>query len=289
MPDHEPETSHRGRVLIVDDEPDFAESVDWQLTKRRYRVFTALSGEDALDLLRRERIDVLVADIRMPGMDGIELIRRAAGIDPDLQSIVLTGHGGVDTAVEAMRLGAINYLRKPVGVDELDVAVQKGIEKRDLIRAVRERQDRLEKANQELTELRGQLEKALEREIEERKQAQGELHQIRVRESLVETMNFALRCWKQATRKTKIDLAEESRIWTASIDADGTYRTRTMDRYLKVGSLPANPRTEDVLDTGYFVLPHCSDHPEMKKELEDKIHTLENLIQNPPSSQWQQR
>jgi YesN/AraC family two-component response regulator len=284
MPDHEPDTSHKGRVLIVDDEPDFVESVDWQLTKRRYRVFTALSGEDALDLLRQERVDVLVADIRMPCMDGIELIRRAAGIDPDLQSIVLTGHGGVDTAIEAMRLGAINYLRKPVGVDELDMAVQKGIERRDLIRTVRERQERLEKANRELTELRGQLEKALKRETEERKQAQGELHRIRVREALVETMNFALRCWKQATRKTKIDLAEESRIWTASIDTDGTYRTRTMDRYLKVASLPVNPRTEDVLDTGYFVLPHCSDHPEMKKELEDKIHMLENLIQNPPSS-----
>ncbi len=284
MPDHEPDTSHKGRVLIVDDEPDFVESVDWQLTKRRYRVFTALSGEDALYLLRQERVDVLVADIRMPGMDGIELIRRAAGIDPDLQSIVLTGHGGVDTAIEAMRLGAINYLRKPVGVAELDVAVQKGIERRDLIRAARERQERLEKANRELTELRRELEKALEREIEERKQVQGELHQIRVREALVETMNFALRCWKQTTRKTKIDLAEESRIWTASIDNDGTYRTRTMDRYLKVGSLPTNPRTEDVLDTGYFVLPHCSDHPEMKKELEDKIHTLENLIQNPLSS-----
>jgi YesN/AraC family two-component response regulator len=284
MPDHEPETSHKGRVLIVDDEPDFLESVDWQLKKRRYRVFTALSGEDALDLLRQEGIDVLVADIRMPGLDGIELIRHAARIDPDLQSIVLTGHGGVDTAIEAMRLGAINYLRKPVGVDELDVAVQKGIERRDLIQAVRERQEQMEKANRELTELRGQLEKALEHEIEERKQAQGELYRIRVRESLVETMNLALRCWKQATRKTKIDLAEESRIWTASIDTDGTYRTRTMDRYLKVGSLPKNPRTEDVLDTGYFVLPHCSDHPEMKKELEDKIHTLENLIQNPPSS-----
>lgn len=284
MPVEKTETSQRARILIVDDEPDFVESVEWQLTKRRYRIFTALSGEDALDLLRREGIDILMADIRMPGMDGIELIRRAAGIDPDLQSIILTGHGGVDTAIEAMRLGAINYLRKPVSVDELDMAIQKGIERRDLIRTARERQERLEKANQELTELRGQLEKTLEREIEERKQAQGELHRIRVRESLVETMNFALRCWKQATRKTKIDLAEESRIWNASIDTDGTYRTRTMDRYLKVGSLPANPRTEDVLDTGYFVLPHCSNHPEMKKELEDKIHTLENLIQNPPSS-----
>ena len=279
-----PERSIRGRILIVDDEPDFLESVDWQLTKRGYRVFTALSGEDTLDLLRREGFDVLVADIRMPGMDGIELIRRAAGIDPDLQSIMLTGHGGMDTAIEAMRLGAINYLRKPVGVDELDVAVQKGIERRELIRTALERQDRLEKANRELTELRGQLEKALEREIDERKQAQGELHRIRVRESLVETMNLALRCWKQATRKTKIDLAEESRIWTASIDTDGTYRTRTMDRYLKVGSIPANPRTEDVLDTGYFVLPYCSGYPEMKKALEDKIRTLENLIQNPPSS-----
>ena len=284
MPLKENETSHRGRILIVDDEPDFVESVDWQLTKRMYRVFTALSGEDALDLLRRERIDVLVVDIRMPGMDGIELIRRAAGIDPDLQSIVLTGHGGVDTAIEAMRIGAINYLRKPVGVDELDMAVQKGIERRDLIRTVRKRQEQLEKANRELTELRGQLENALEREIDKRKQAQGELHRIHIRESLVETMNLALRCWKQTTRKTKIDLAEESRIWTASIDADGTYRTRTMDRYLKVGSLPANPRTEDVLDTGYFVLPYCSNHPEMKKELEEKIHILENLIQNPPSS-----
>ena len=258
--------------------------LDWQMKKRRYRVFTALSGENALEVLRQEGIDVLVADIRMPGMDGIELIRRAAGLDPDLQSIVITGHGGVDTAIEAMRLGAVNYLRKPVGMDELDVAVQKGIERRDLIRAVREKQERLEKANRELTELREKLEKALKREIEERKQAQGELHRVRVRESLVETMNFALRCWKQAARKTKIDLAEESRIWTASIDADGTYRTRTMDRYLKVGSLPANPRMDDVLDTGYFVLPHCSDHPEMKKELENKIHTLENLIQNPPSS-----
>jgi YesN/AraC family two-component response regulator len=273
--------SQRAKVLIVDDEPDFVESVEWQLTKRGYRIFTALSGKDAIDLLRRERIDVLLADIRMPEMDGIELIRQAAGIDSDLQSIVLTGHGGIDTAVEAMRLGAINYLRKPVGVDELDVAIQKGIERRVLIRTIQEKQDHLEKANQELSELRKKLEKALEREIEERKHAQGELQRIRVRESLVETMNFALRCWKQATRKSKIDLAEESRIWTASVDTDGTYRTRTMDRYLKVGSLPSNPRTEDVLDTGYFVLPFCSDHPEMKKELEDKIHTLENLIQNP--------
>jgi hypothetical protein len=96
-------------------------------------------------------------------------------------------------------------------------------------------------------------------------------------------MNLSLRCWKQATRKTKIDLAEESAIWTASIDADGTYRTRTMDRYLKIVSLPANPRVNDVLDTGYFVLSRCSGDPDMKKRLEEKINRLEELVRNAPA------
>lgn len=227
--------------------------------------------------------DVLVVDIRMPGMDGIELIRLAAGIDADLQSIIMTGHAGMKTAIEVMRLGAINYLQKPAGVEELDFAIQKGIEKRDLIRAVREKQERLEKANLELTHLQNQLKEALEREIELRRQAQGDLYQERLRQALVEAMCFALRCWKQATRKTKIDLAEESQIWTASIDADGTYRTRTMDRYLKTVSLPANPRINDVLDTGYFVLSRCSEYPEVKKKLEEKIDTLEELIRNAPA------
>ena len=131
MPAQYGDTDHRGRVLIVDDEPDFLESIEWQLTKRRYRVFTAASGEAALHLLRDEPVDVLVVDIRMPGMDGIELMRRASGVDADLQAIVITGHGGVKTAIEAMRSGAINYIQKPVGVDELDLAIRKGIEKRD--------------------------------------------------------------------------------------------------------------------------------------------------------------
>lgn len=276
-------TTCRGKVLIVDDEPDFLESLEWQLTKRGYRIHLAISGEVALEILRKESVDILVADIRMPGMDGIELIRRAAGLVPDIQSIVITGHGGVDTAIEAMRLGAINYLRKPVGVDELDVSIQKGIEKRDLIFAVRERQERLEKANQELSRLRDQLEKSLEGEVEQRKKAQKELHSMQLRQCIVETMAFALRCWKQATGKTKIDLAEESTIWTASVDADGTYRTRTLDRYLKIASMPDNPRVNDVLDTGYFVLSRCSKDPEFQRQLEEKIHQLEEMIRNAPA------
>ena len=126
------------------------------------------------------------------------------------------------------------------------------------------------------------MEEALDREVRLRREAQGDLYQERLRQSLVETMCFALRCWKQTTRRGKIDLAEESQIWTASVDADGTFRTRTMDRYLKIGSLPANPRVNDVLDTGYFVLSKCPEHPELKEKLEEKIEVLENLFRNAP-------
>ncbi|MDY7031166.1 MAG: response regulator [Thermodesulfobacteriota bacterium] len=268
----------KGNILIVDDEPDFLEVVKWQLKKLDYLVETSLSGEEALEILSGRDIQVLIADIRMPGIDGIELIRQALQLKPDLQCIVITGHGGIETAVEAMKLGAISYLRKPVGVDELDVAIQKGMEKIGLIRAVRERQEKLEKANEELTKLRHQLEDRLDKAITDRKQAEDALIRVQVREAVVEVMTLSLRCWRQATKKTKIDLAEESRVWTLSLDNGGTYRTRTLDRYLRFATIPTNPRYNDVLDTGYFVLSHCPAHLQIREKLETKINELEQML-----------
>lgn len=270
----------KGNVLVVDDEPDFLEFVKWRLEKLGYAVDTAPAGEAALEILEARTIDVLLVDIRMPGMDGIEVIRRASDLAPDVQSIVITGHGGVETAVEAMRLGAINYLRKPIGVNELDVAIQKGLEKLALVRKVREKQERLERANAELEKLRDQLQEALKRETAGRVEAEEGLKKARMREALVEVLSLSLRYWKETTKKTKIELAEESRIWTASIDSGGTYRTRTFDRYLKIGTLPANPRTGDVLDTAWFVLSNCPPHSELKPVLEERIGTLEKLVRN---------
>lgn len=275
----------KAKILMVDDEPDFTEFVKWQLEMLSYTVQTAACGEDGLEILRKDAADILLADIRMPGMDGIELIRNAIELQPDIQCIVMTGHGGIETAVEAMRLGAVNYLRKPVGVDELDIAVQKSLEKLALIRAVREKQVRLEavnkelrEANAELTQLRHQLEISLEKETEERKHAQNALRNVQMRELLVEVLTLSLRYWKQTAKKSKIELAEESKIWNASIDSGGTYRTRTLDRYLRIQTLPPNPRSADVLDTAYFVLSNCPPHPEMKLKLEEKIADLEKLL-----------
>ncbi|MCP4686845.1 MAG: response regulator [Desulfobacterales bacterium] len=272
----------RGNLLIVDDEADFLELAKWRLELVGFVVNVALSGDKAMEILKKEEIHVLITDIRMPGMDGIELIRKALFLRPDLQCIVITGHGGIDTAVEAMRLGAINYLRKPVGADELEVAISKGVEKRALILANRDKQERLEKANAELIKLRGQLEEALKREKTEHGKTGEALKKARLRETLVTVMTVSLRYWKETTRKSKIELAEESRLWTATLDSAGTYRTRTLDRYLRIHTLPSNPRVNDVLDTGYFILSNCPPHPDMKAKLEEKIQQLEKLLTQSP-------
>lgn len=276
----------KGKILMADDEPDIVEFVKWQLETLFYTVHTASNGAEALNILRNtDDIEVLIADIRMPGMDGIELIREAVALRPDVQCIVMTGHGGIETAIEAMKLGAINYLRKPVGVEELDISIQKGLEKLRLIQAVREKQARLEQANRELeaankelTKLRHQLEESLEKETEDRKKAEEALKKAQLRELLVEVMSLSLRYWKQTTQKTKIELAEDSKVWTASIDSGGTYRTRTLDRYLRINTLPANPRSGEVLDTAYFVLVNCPPEPEMKAKLEEKTKALEKML-----------
>jgi FixJ family two-component response regulator len=269
----------------VDDEPDFLEFVQWQLETLGYEARTAESGEAAVGQMEEGAVDVLLADLRMPGMDGIELIRQTALRHPDAQCIVVTGHGGVESAVAAMRLGAVNYLRKPVGVEELDVAIQKALEKADLIRRLRERKGELEAANAELAEknrelerLRKELQAALETESQGRQAAEAELARTRLRECAVEVMALSLQYWRQTTRKGKVDLAEESGIWTASLEHGGSYRTRTLDRYLRLQTLPPNPRFSDVMDTAHFVLSRCNGDGTLQSRLETRVAELEQMV-----------
>jgi DNA-binding NtrC family response regulator len=108
-----------GRILVVEDEPDLAESLEVNLTRCNYSVQAVTSPEAGLELLRGGEFDVLLSDLMMPGMNGIELLRQALEMDPQLVGIIMTGQATVQTAVEAMKTGAFDYLLKPFKTDQV--------------------------------------------------------------------------------------------------------------------------------------------------------------------------
>lgn len=110
-------TEHR--VLLVDDEEDFVDALAKRLQGRGFYVLTAENGPQALELVSNHEFDTVVLDLAMPGMDGIETLRRIKEIDSTIQVILLTGHGTVPTGVEAMKLGAIDFIQKPATFKEL--------------------------------------------------------------------------------------------------------------------------------------------------------------------------
>jgi DNA-binding NtrC family response regulator len=107
------------KVLLVDDEQEFAESLSERLELRDVKAEVALDGEQALEAMERDEADVMVLDLRMPGIDGIEVLRRVKRDHPDVSVVILTGHGTDRDEQEALRLGASAYLKKPVDVDQL--------------------------------------------------------------------------------------------------------------------------------------------------------------------------
>ncbi len=126
-------------VLIVDDEKNTREGLELALATSDYRVLCASGGEEALGLLKKEDVDVMLTDLFMEGMDGMELMRRAKEMHPELLIIMLTAYGTVENAVQAMKAGAFDYLTKPVNLDKLEMLVQRALNSR-----------RIEKENLEL-------------------------------------------------------------------------------------------------------------------------------------------
>ena len=119
-------------LLLIDDDESLRRVVEFNLREDGYRVLTAGSGSDGLRLFQAETVDVVLSDIRMPQMDGLDLLGRLKAIQPDASVILLTAHGTVGSAVEAMKLGAFDYLTKPFSRDQLRAAVQKALEVRAL-------------------------------------------------------------------------------------------------------------------------------------------------------------
>jgi two-component system, NtrC family, response regulator AtoC len=120
------------QVLIVDDEPNLRKILAAQLARDGYDVMTAEDGAEGLQMLRDHHIDLVVTDLKMPNVDGMALLRDALREDADLPVIMITAHGTVDTAVEALKLGAFDYLTKPFDKDEVRQVVAKALRTREL-------------------------------------------------------------------------------------------------------------------------------------------------------------
>jgi len=113
------------KVLLVDDETEFLEPVAIRLERRLIPCSTAQTGERALQLLKEEHFDCAIVDVRMPVMDGLELLRRMRKEFPNVPVILLTGHASVELGIQGMELGAFDYLMKPVDLDELLDAIRR--------------------------------------------------------------------------------------------------------------------------------------------------------------------
>jgi two-component system response regulator AtoC len=122
----------RVRVLIIDDEPGMRDYLEALVSRRGYEVRAQPTGEEALEGLEEAPPDLVTLDVVLPGMDGLETLQRLKEKLPDVPVIMLSGHGHARTIVEAMRLGASDFLRKPFEVEELELAFQKALEKRAL-------------------------------------------------------------------------------------------------------------------------------------------------------------
>jgi DNA-binding NtrC family response regulator len=127
-------------ILLVDDEQEFLDVMKERLTARGMQVSTEASAEKALSRIESELFDALILDLKMPGVDGLEALKRAKKARPELQVILLTGHATVEKGVEAIKLGAMDFVEKPADLDALSEKIKRAKQNKMLI---------VEKMNQE--------------------------------------------------------------------------------------------------------------------------------------------
>lgn len=120
------------KVMLVDDEVEYIETLLKRLKKRGLEITTANEGRAALDLLESDSPDVVVLDVKMPGIDGLDVLKEIKSRHPLVEVIMLTGHANVEVAIEGMELGAFDYLMKPMDIDELLYKIQDAHQKKTI-------------------------------------------------------------------------------------------------------------------------------------------------------------
>ncbi len=124
----------RIKILVIDDDESLRRVLEYNLAQEGYAVLTASSGEQGVELLKKEGADLVVTDVRMPGMDGLQVMQAVRKLDPNVQVIILTAFGTIEMAVEAMKAGAFHYISKPFNRDELRLTIRKALQLKDLER-----------------------------------------------------------------------------------------------------------------------------------------------------------
>ncbi len=120
------------KVLLVDDEVVFTTNMGKLLTNRGYKVTAVNSGDAAIQALEKENFDVVVLDLKMPGMDGLTTLKEIKKLGFFTETLILTGHGSIDTALEAIKLGAYDYLTKPCEIDDLVSKIEGAWQKKEV-------------------------------------------------------------------------------------------------------------------------------------------------------------
>ena len=124
-------------ILIVDDEEVIQQTLQDVLKKRGYEIFLATSGKETLEIVKKNIIDLILLDIRLPDVDGLEVLKKVKEFDNEILVIMMTAYADIQTAVEAMKSGAYHYINKPFELDELKLLIEKGLETKHLINEVR--------------------------------------------------------------------------------------------------------------------------------------------------------
>jgi DNA-binding NtrC family response regulator len=124
----------KARIMVIDDEESMCKFMQIMLKKEGYGVSSAQSGKEALEELQNSHYDLVIADLMMPEMNGLELLSKVKSIDPELNFIVMTAYASVDTAIEALKKGAFDYIAKPFKVDELKITIKKSLEQKRIVK-----------------------------------------------------------------------------------------------------------------------------------------------------------
>ncbi len=242
------------KVLIVEDEEDIREALAMELEfEAQYECMTADDQEAALQILKGGfKPHVILTDIMMPsGQDaGLQLIQaiKSHASWKFIPVIVLSAKTQSGMILEALRLGAIDYLIKPWNLTELV--------------------GRIERAYTLMASSYSEVETDVEREGVEK----------RWRELHTELMQHSLLYW-ETSGNSKVELADESGLWISTLDGKGTFRTKTLDRYLNIKTLPKNPQTHRVIHTAKYVLQHASHNELIGKTVTSLLQELDTLTQ----------